>query len=173
MGKNKRIGKRLKAFVDRLSPEEAREQLVLAYLQMEKCIRVLRGHDVEPVEMLDNGRQTDLELFYRCKKVRAELDMAEKGEYYIDNIRKALRKYENAPFKLGDEVWYSQDKYPCRSKIASMQYDINDGWEIQTENGKVFSGFKGLYKSFNELVDILDEKNYWKVMEEFLNYGKQ
>lgn len=87
MGKSKRLRKRLQAFVDGLTPDEAREQLVLAYLQMEKCISVLRGYDVEPVGMLDNGECTDLELFYRCKKVRAELDLAEKENLHADNAK--------------------------------------------------------------------------------------
>ena len=75
MGKSKRLRNRLTAFVSQLSPDQVREQLVLAYLQMEKCRKVLRGHDVEPVEMMDNGDSVDLELFYLCKKVRAELDL--------------------------------------------------------------------------------------------------
>ena len=73
MGKSKRLRKRFEAFVNQLSPDQVREQLVLAYLQMEKCIKALKGYDVEPVEMLDNGDSSDLELFYRCKKVAEEL----------------------------------------------------------------------------------------------------
>lgn len=73
MGKSKRLRKRLTAFVNQLTPDQVREQLVLAYLQMEKCKNVLKGYDVEPVEMMDNGDSSDLELFYRCKKVAEEL----------------------------------------------------------------------------------------------------
>lgn len=73
MSKIKRLRKRFAAFVNQLTPDQIREQLVLAYLQMELCQRVLRGEDVEPVEMMDNGESSDLELFYRCKKVADEL----------------------------------------------------------------------------------------------------
>ena len=72
MGKGLR--KRLADFVGRMSEQEVREQLVLAYLQMERCNRILRGEQVEPVDMLNNGKNSDLELFYTCKKVREELD---------------------------------------------------------------------------------------------------
>ena len=73
MSKIKRLKKRFTAFVNQLSPDQVREQLVLAYIQMEKCQAVLKGYDVEPVEMMDNGESSDLELFYRCKKVAEEL----------------------------------------------------------------------------------------------------
>lgn len=61
------------AFVSGLTESECREELVLSYLMMERCQQVLRGKDVEPVEMRDNGESSDLELFYRCKKVASEL----------------------------------------------------------------------------------------------------
>ena len=73
MGKIGKLRKKFTAFVDQLSPDQVREQLILAYLQMEQCQRVLRGEDVEPIEMLDNGESSDLELFYRCKKAAEEL----------------------------------------------------------------------------------------------------
>ena len=69
----KELRNRFTQFVIQLSPDEVREQLVLAYLQMEKCMQVLRGADVEPVSMKDNGESSDLELFYRCKKAAEEL----------------------------------------------------------------------------------------------------
>ncbi|PTL34609.1 hypothetical protein C7120_08905 [Prevotella sp. oral taxon 376] len=57
-------------FVASLSEKEAREQLSLAYQQMELCVRVLNGEKgIDPVTMKDNGLSSDLELFYRCKKV--------------------------------------------------------------------------------------------------------
>lgn len=57
-------------FVASLSEKEAREQLSLAYQQMELCIRVLNGEKgIDPVTMKDNGLSSDLELFYKCKKV--------------------------------------------------------------------------------------------------------
>lgn len=73
MSKNKKLKKRFTAFVNQLSPDQVREQLVLAYLQMERCQQVLKGYDVEPVQMMDNGESSDLELFYRCKKAAEEL----------------------------------------------------------------------------------------------------
>ena len=73
MSKIERLKKRITAFVNQLTPDQVREQLVLAYLQMEKCQAVLKGYDVEPVEMMNNGESSDLELFYMCKKVREEL----------------------------------------------------------------------------------------------------
>lgn len=73
MGKIGKLRRKFTAFVNQLSPDQVREQLVLAYLQMEKCQTVLKGYDVEPVEMMDNGESSDLELFYRCKKAAEEL----------------------------------------------------------------------------------------------------
>lgn len=73
MSKIKKLKKKFTAFASQLSPDECREQLALAYLQMEKCMQVLRGADVEPVSMMDNGESSDLELFYRCKKAAEEL----------------------------------------------------------------------------------------------------
>lgn len=73
MSKISKLRKKFTAFVNQLSPDQVREQLILAYLQMEQCQRVLRGVDVEPVEMLDNGESSDLELFYQCKKTAEEL----------------------------------------------------------------------------------------------------
>ena len=73
MRDDKRLFDKFTAFVGQLSPDEVREQLALAYLQMERCQCVLRGKDVEPVAMMDNGESSDLELFYQCKKVADEL----------------------------------------------------------------------------------------------------
>ena len=73
MSKIKRLKKRFTAFVNQLTPDQVREQLILAYLQMEKCQAVLKGYDVEPETMMNNGESSDLELFYRCKKAAEEL----------------------------------------------------------------------------------------------------
>lgn len=73
MSKTKKLRKKFAAFASQLSPDECREQLVLAYLQMERCQQVLRGENVEPVAMKDNGESSDLELFYCCKKAAEEL----------------------------------------------------------------------------------------------------
>lgn len=57
-------------FVASLSEKEAREQLSLAYQQMELCLDVLNGKKgIKPIAMQDNGLSTDLELFYTCKRV--------------------------------------------------------------------------------------------------------
>jgi hypothetical protein len=61
-------------FIGRLTDEECRSELLAAYLQMERCQQALRGEDVEPVEMMDNGESSDLELFYQCKKTASELE---------------------------------------------------------------------------------------------------
>lgn len=63
------------AFVDSLTEEEVRHELLQAYIQMERCIEVLDGKDVEPTEMRDNGRSSDLELFYTCKRKAQDLAM--------------------------------------------------------------------------------------------------
>lgn len=83
MSKLKKLKKKLNAFVNQLTPDEIREQLVLAYLQMERCLQVLRGEDVEPVSMKDNGLSSDLELFYMCKKKAEELSLQEKEKNTI------------------------------------------------------------------------------------------
>lgn len=89
--KTKELKARLAAFAESLSPEEAREQLVLAFLHMERCRQVLRGEDAVPAVMKDNGEDTALELFYQCRKVREELDWLDGEEdededivYHID-----------------------------------------------------------------------------------------
>ena len=74
MNNIRRKRKRYTEFVDGLTPSQTKEQLVLAYLQMENCRSLLRGENAEPVSMMDNGDSSDLELFYQCKKVREELD---------------------------------------------------------------------------------------------------
>lgn len=85
MGKNKKLRKKLTEFVRSLTLNDVRGQLVLAYLQMEKCQQVLRGEDVEPVAMKDNGMSSDLELFYLCKKVREELDFSDDNDECDDD----------------------------------------------------------------------------------------
>lgn len=57
-------------FVANLSGKEVREQLSLAYQQMELCLDVLNGKKgIKPIVMKDNGLSTDLELFYKCIEV--------------------------------------------------------------------------------------------------------
>ena len=85
MANKKKLRKKFTEFVNRMSDDEVRKQLVLAYLQMERCQQVLRGEDVEPVEMKDNGMSSDLELFYLCKKVREELDFIDDNDECDDD----------------------------------------------------------------------------------------
>lgn len=73
MSNTEKLREKFSTFVNQLSPDQVREQLILSYLQMERCQQVLQGEDVEPVVMMDNGESSDLELFYRCKKAAEEL----------------------------------------------------------------------------------------------------
>jgi hypothetical protein len=68
----RQIKRKLRKFVSSLSEKDAREQLYLAYLQMERCRQLLDGEDVEPVTMIENGLDSDLELFYMIKKMMKE-----------------------------------------------------------------------------------------------------
>jgi hypothetical protein len=105
MKKARKLRKRFNAFVNQLSPDECREQLVLAYLQMERCQDVLRGEDVAPVEMEDNGLSSDLELFYLCKKVREELESPDSLVAMLTLVFKgeADKKEEDAEDEEDDE----------------------------------------------------------------------
>lgn len=102
------LEERYRGFVDGLSEGEARNQLVLAYLQMERCRDVLRGVDAEPVAMMDNGDSSDLELFYQCRKAAEELgyfcepdggDYDEDGDYMEvtfsgNSVEEVIRKLQ-------------------------------------------------------------------------------
>ena len=106
MSKENNIRKRLETFVRQLSIDECYRQLVLAYMQMERCQQVLRGEDVEPVEMRDNGLSSDLELFYLCKKVREELDYVKGDEFgnkIVDDIPHYLFGSQEKAFKYLQE----------------------------------------------------------------------
>lgn len=94
----KNLRKKFSSFVSKLTPDQVREQLVLAYLQMEKCQQVLKGKRVQPAEMLDNGESSDLELFYSCVKVREELDSLNKSEC----------KHDGKKITIGVDVDYSE-----------------------------------------------------------------
>ena len=73
MGEKNVMLEKFREFIGGLSEAECRDQLALAYMQMELCQSVLRGEEVEPVEMKDNGESSDLELFYQCKKAAEEI----------------------------------------------------------------------------------------------------
>lgn len=133
MSKIKKLKKKFKAFVSELSPDEVREQLALAYLQMELCQQVLRGEDVEPVAMKDNGLSSDLELFYLCKKKAEELALLEKEkekckagritftaeidtsglERDIDKIKKTFEKFKD---DIGADKFSKMCEELCRER---------------------------------------------------------
>ena len=114
MSMTKKLKKKFTAFTSQLTPDECREQLVLAYLQMEKCMQVLRGADVEPISMMDNGESSDLELFYMCKKVREELDYLTENE----------GKQDDKKITIGVDVDCSEAiKFP-RPDVYVMKVDL-------------------------------------------------
>ena len=152
MSKIKRLRKRFTAFVNQLTPDQCREQLVLAYLQMEKCQNVLKGYDVEPVEMMDNGDSSDLELFYRCKKAAEELaylnDIASKSEKTIgikvevdaneavlrmkqlaEQFRKVHDQLKPHTITTGQEVYYLSKGRIHKGVFESIIGLIHDGGE--------------------------------------------
>ena len=71
--KKKSMTQRFRSFIDGLDEQAVRHELLQAYLQMERCQRILEGKETSPVEMMDNGLSSDLELFYMCKKRMMEL----------------------------------------------------------------------------------------------------
>lgn len=127
MGKRKGQRKRLEDFVSRMSEQEAREQLVLAYRQMERCIGVLRGENTQPVNMLSNGEDSWLELFYLCRKVRKELDLLESEDRRRHDwgawpyIEDEIKKYETAynSVRSGDNLNHG-------TVVLKVDLDISD-----------------------------------------------
>lgn len=124
MGKIGKLRKKFTAFVNQLSPDQVREQLILAYLQMEQCQRVLRGDDVEPIEMLDNGESSDLELFYQCKKSAEELA-------YLNNELSKPETMMGNPFALKIDI----SEYP-------LHFDTSDPLNSLKELRKCFERMK-------------------------------
>ena len=54
-----------------MTADELRDEVMNCHEHMGRCLRVLNGEkDVEPVEMVDVSDSVDLELFYKCMKVR-------------------------------------------------------------------------------------------------------
>ena len=183
MSKEGKLRKKFDAFVGRMSRERCREQLVLAYLQMERCCDVLRGEDVEPLAMDDNGESSDLELFYRCKKVRKELDLKDGETLANDNslqilqvsvcgendakndftpdrdtieaIKAYSRKYfKKRKFRDGDEVWYM---FGDRVQHGNIEHFIieEDGVAIyKTDLGHETAECE-TFRTLDELIDYL------------------
>ena len=74
-------------YVSRLTPDQCREQLRLMYEMMGRCILTLQGKDVPPVDLIDDERQTALELYYRCKKLACEKTYL---EFISDNMAQEI-----------------------------------------------------------------------------------
>lgn len=133
MSKNKKLRKRFTAFVNQLTPDRVREQLFLAYLQMEKCQQVLRGADVEPVTMMDNGASSDLELFYRCKKVAEEL-------VYLNKMVHDGKKFGAIKSKVGvdtRELENELDKLRVREYLEPKHFDSDAFLRFMAELSKI------------------------------------
>lgn len=164
MSKISKLRKKFTAFVNQLSPDQVREQLILAYLQMEQCQRVLRGVDVEPVEMLDNGESSDLELFYQCKKTAEELsylnEMASKPDKTIKfgvdfdcsgvikcfrGLRKELDELHNVAMKH-----YEQSFDPCVVKV-----DLRKFYEPLSFDTSNPTDMFNLRKKFKEMAESM------------------
>jgi len=138
MSKIKRLRKRFTAFVNQLTPDQCREQLVLAYLQMEKCKNVLKGYDVEPVEMMDNGDSSDLELFYRCKKAAEEL------AYLNDELlHLKAEDFLEENSKSGDKAFVV--KVDLKKFYPSLSFDTSDA----------FRTFKELREQFKKMAESM------------------
>ena len=133
MSKIERLKKRFTAFVNQLTPDEVREQLVLAYLQMEKCQTVLKGYDVEPVEMMNNGESSDLELFYRCKKAAEELA-------YLNKMVHDGKKVDTIEFevKLDTRNFQNElDKIKIRDYIKQTDFHLETFLSVMEELSKI------------------------------------
>jgi hypothetical protein len=133
MSKIKRPKKRFTAFVNQLTPDQVREQLVLAYLQMEKCQTVLKGYDVEPVEMMDNGESSDLELFYHCKKAAEELVYLNKMVYDGKKVGTLELEVKVDTRNLQNEL----DKIKIRDYIKPTDFHLEPFLRFKKEISKI------------------------------------
>lgn len=135
------IRRKLESFVGGLTSDETARQLVLAYMQMEHCRRVLKGEDVEPVRMMDNGMSSDLELFYECRKRAEELAI-------LNNIVGCKER----DFSVGDVVWYVNG-FIRNSIITDIGFDMDGNYVVALNDGVVFNDVSGLFKTKKELID--------------------
>ena len=119
---------------------------------------MLRGDDVKPVAMTDNGMSSDLELFYLCKKVREELDSSDDGDYEeddedymevtfsgksVDEVVGKLKDFfsgkqsgeeggdggQQCMYSVGDRIWYMYGDMIQHSQVKSIMHD-SDGMVI-------------------------------------------
>lgn len=167
MNKIERLKKRFTAFVNQLTPDQVREQLVLAYLQMEKCQTVLKGYDVEPESMMDNGESSDLELFYRCKKASEELAYLNGifqnrpdvialfirflGDSDDEESKLCFAKGQEVWYMFGDRVQHSTIEYPMRDTDGVTIYKTKLGHE--TAECETFCSLEELIKNLKKTVN--------------------
>ena len=130
---NERLKKRFTAFVNQLTPDQVREQLVLAYLQMEKCQMVLKGYDVEPEAMMGNGENSDLELFYRCKKAAKELAYLNKMVYEGKKVCTLKLEVKVGTRNLQNEL----DKINLRDYIKPTDFHLEPFLRFKKELSKI------------------------------------
>lgn len=162
MSKFGKLRKKFTAFVEQLSPDQVREQLILAYLQMEKCQQVLTGRDVEPVSMIDNGESSDLELFYRCKKTAEELaylnEMASKPDKSIKfcvefDCSEAINELKKFKEQL-DKIGCAKRKHK-QPKTYVLKVDLHKFYEPLKFDTSSDLDMLNLWKKFKEMAESM------------------
>lgn len=165
MSKKESIKKKFEQFVKRLSDEDARKELVLAYLQMERCQQVLKGEDVEPVTMRDNGESSDLELFYLCKKVAEELaylngmvsDPDKDGKPFLEMSYDIVHKFNDNMFAIFKQFAKQRKDFEDNVLMPFLDGKKKDAFKMQFDkanNAIVFSELCGT-ESFSLSLDFL------------------
>jgi len=158
----------IRDFVFSLSEKDVRRELLRAYTQMERCKEVLSGKDTEPVEMMDNGESTDMELFYTCKKKAEEIALLEeqlRGECaytmsldgnYTDTLVQYVRKQRNKQHKyhIHDTVYYMYFNTIKYSKVSGVELTLTDGYQYKTECGDILRECD-MYSSVEDLLEKL------------------
>lgn len=161
MSKINKLRKKFTAFVNQLSPDQVREQLILAYLQIEQCQRVLQGKNVEPFEMLDNGESSDLELFYQCKKAAEELS------YLNEMVSKPDKTIKfGVDIDCSEAINQIQKFYEQLKKIgkAAKKHNIpEDAFILKTDLHKFYEPLK--FDTSNDL-DMLNLREKFRKMAE-------
>lgn len=161
MRKIGKLRKKFTAFVNQLSPDQVREQLVLAYLQMEQTQRVLRGENVEPLTMLDNGESSDLELFYQCKKAAEELSYLNEMVSKPDKTIKFVVDVD-----CSEAINQIQKFYEQLTKVgkATKKHNIpNDAFVLKMDLHKFYEPLK--FDTSNDL-DMLKLREKFRKMAE-------
>lgn len=177
------LKKKFTEYVNGLSECDVRKELVLAYLQMERCQHVLRGDDVKPVAMKDNGMSSDLELFYLCRKVREELDSPDDSDYEeddddymevtfsgksVDEVVGKLKDFfsgrqsgeeggdggRQCMYSVGDRIWYMYGDMVQHSQVKSIMHD-SDGMVIYGTQLGHKTAESETFGSLDELINSL------------------